>query len=45
VKPRIDRIALVALLALAAFVAGRAWLHHHPEHNPWATLKLSDPPG
>lgn len=42
---RVDRIAMTVLLALAAFVAGRAWLHQHPEHNPWAPLDLSDPPG
>ena len=44
-KPRVDRIALIALLVLAVFVAGRAWLHQHPEHNPWAPLDLNDPPG
>ena len=44
-KLPIDRIAMAALLALAAFVAGRAWILQHPEHNPWAPLNLSDPPG
>ena len=40
-----DRIAL-ALLALAClFLAGQAWLHDHPEDNPWAPLSLADPQG
>lgn len=42
---RIDRLLLLALLMLAAFVGTRAWLHAHPEHNPWAPLDLNDPPG
>ena len=42
---RRDR-AVVTLLVLAAlFFAGRAWLHDHPQHNPWAPLDLRDPPG
>ena len=41
----LDRIAMAVLLGLAGFVGGRAWLHEHPEHNPWAPLNLSDPPG
>lgn len=37
---------LVVLLGLAALaIAGRAWLAKHPEHNPWAPLVLTDPPG
>lgn len=42
---RWDRAALGLLLALAALVAGRAWLAEHPEHDPWAPLDLRDPPG
>ena len=41
----VDRLALLALLVLAGFVGARAWLHQHPQHNPWAPLNLSDPPG
>ena len=44
-KFRLDRWAIVFLLLGAAFVAGRAWLAEHPEHNPWAPLDLRDPPG
>jgi hypothetical protein len=34
------------LLALAAAVlAAQAWLREHPEHNPYAPLSLTDPPG
>lgn len=40
-----DRRAFALLLAAALFVAGRAWLAEHPEHNPWAPLDLNDPPG
>ncbi|GGC19679.1 extensin [Novosphingobium marinum] len=37
---------IVALLVLAALgLAARAWLHDHPEHNPWAPLSIDDPPG
>lgn len=41
----LDRLALVLLIAACAFLAGRGWLHNHPEHNPWAPLSLADPPG
>lgn len=38
--------AIAALLVLAAlFVTARAWLHDHPQHDPWAPLDLRDPPG
>lgn len=40
-----ERRLLLLLLALAAAVAGRAWLAEHPEHDPWAPLDLRDPPG
>jgi hypothetical protein len=42
---RLDRWLIVALIAGALFVGARAWLHTHPQHNPWAPLDLSDPPG
>lgn len=36
----------IALLALAALgMAGWRWLADHPQHNPWAPLRLDDPPG
>lgn len=37
--------AVLALLPLAAAIAGWQWLQSHPEHNPWAPLDLNDPPG
>jgi hypothetical protein len=40
-----DRRALLLLGLVAAFVAGRAWLAEHPEHDPWAPLDLRDPVG
>jgi len=39
-KFRGDRRAFALLLLAALFVAGRAWLAQHPEHNPWAPLDL-----
>jgi hypothetical protein len=42
---KLDRGIVAALLALSAFLAARAWLHDHPQHNPWAPLDLNDPPG
>lgn len=27
------------------FLAGRAWLHDHPQHNPWAPFDLNHPTG
>lgn len=40
-----DRRVLLALVLLGAFIAARAWLNAHPEHDPWAPLDLRDPPG
>lgn len=40
-----DRIALFLLLAGALALTGRAWLHDHPQHDPWAPLSLEDPDG
>lgn len=42
---RLDRAIIWTLVLLAAFVAGRAWLAEHPQHDPWAPLDLNDPPG
>jgi hypothetical protein len=42
---RLDLAIFWLLVALAMFVAARAWLAEHPEHNPWAPLNLNDPPG
>jgi hypothetical protein len=42
---RLDRALLWALVLAAVFVAGRAWLAEHPQHDPWAPLDLNDPPG
>ncbi|WP_285710322.1 extensin family protein [Erythrobacter oryzae] len=42
---RAARLALAALVPLALGIAGWQWLQDHPEHNPWAPLNLSDPPG
>jgi hypothetical protein len=42
---RLDLVFFWLLIVLAIFVAARAWLAEHPEHNPWAPLNLDDPPG
>ena len=42
---KIDRLALLALLAVGAFAGARGWLRDHPQHDPWAPLDLDDPPG
>lgn len=39
------RRALIALVLLAAAIAGWQWLQSHPQHSPWAPLDLRDPPG
>lgn len=36
-------ISLLALICLVLF--GKAFLADHPEHDPWAPLLLTDPPG
>jgi hypothetical protein len=37
---------VIALFVLGAlFLAARAWLAEHPQHDPWAPLDLNDPPG
>lgn len=40
-----DRWALALLCAAALLLAGRAWLHAHPQYDPGAPLQLGDPPG
>jgi hypothetical protein len=40
-----DRVAFALLVLGALFLAARAWLADHPQHNPWAPLDLRDPPG
>ncbi|MCV0381889.1 MAG: extensin family protein [Erythrobacter sp.] len=40
-----DRRFIAVLILVAIFVGGRSWLAEHPEHDPWAPLDLTDPPG
>ena len=42
---RFGKLALLLLILGGLFLSGRAWLHDHPQHNPWAPLNLNDPPG
>lgn len=42
---RADRLVAMLLVLAAAGLAGQAWLREHPEHNPYAPLSLTDPPG
>ena len=42
---RTARRAMVALVLIAAAIAGWQWLQTRPQHNPWAPLDLRDPPG
>jgi hypothetical protein len=42
---KLDRAVIGLLLVASAVIAARAWLHDHPQHNPWAPLDLADPPG
>lgn len=41
----IDGLALAVLMCGALFLAARAWLADHPQHDPWAPLDLNHPPG
>jgi len=37
---------IFALFALGSLILfARAWLHDHPEHDPWAPLDIADPAG
>jgi hypothetical protein len=40
-----DRRAFALVFLGALFVAARAWLAEHPEHDPWAPLDLRHPVG
>jgi hypothetical protein len=40
-----DRWAIALIAGAALALAGWRWLSAHPEHNPWAPLRLSDPIG
>jgi hypothetical protein len=40
-----DRSIIILLMFAAVLLAGRAWLADHPQHDPWAPLDLTDPPG
>ena len=41
----LDRRAVLLLVLVGLFIAGRSWLAEHPEHDPWAPLDLNDPKG
>ena len=43
--PDIAGPAFAVLIIAALYLAGRAWLDDHPQHDPWAPLDLRDPPG
>lgn len=43
--PKLDRFAIAAFLAGCLFLALRGWLHDNPQHDPWAPLRIEDPPG
>ena len=45
VLPALDRVVLALLLLGCLFAGGRAWLHDHPQQDPWAPLALRDPEG
>jgi hypothetical protein len=45
VSKQVYRWAVVLLVLGAIAVAAARWLEGHPQHNPWAPLRLSDPPG
>lgn len=41
----LDRWAIAVLGLAALALAGWRWIDDHPQHNPWAPLRLADPPG
>ncbi|WP_347303995.1 extensin family protein [Croceibacterium sp. TMG7-5b_MA50] len=40
-----DRTIIILLILAAVLLTARAWLAEHPQHDPWAPLDLTDPPG
>jgi hypothetical protein len=40
-----DRAVILLFVLGAIFLAARAWLADHPQHDPWAPLDLRDPAG
>lgn len=40
-----DRRLIVLMVLATLALAARAWLHEHPQHNPWAPLALAHPAG
>lgn len=40
-----DGWVVALFVAGALFLAARGWLAEHPQHDPWAPLDLTDPPG
>lgn len=40
-----DRLVIGLLVIASLFLAAQAWLHDHPQHNPWAPLRIEDPWG
>lgn len=42
---RWDRTVVLLLAAGGLLLGGKAWLHDHPQHDPWAPLDLSHEPG
>lgn len=41
----LDRTIIGLLILVALAVAARGWLADHPQHDPFAPLNLTDPPG
>ena len=42
---RLVRWMIGLLLVAALVILGWRWIEGHPQHNPWAPLRLDDPPG
>ena len=42
---RLIRWSVGLLLVVALGILGARWIEDHPEHNPWAPLRLGDSPG
>lgn len=41
----LDRTIIGLMVVVAVLVGARGWLAEHPQHDPWAPLDLTDPPG